>query len=351
MTQSTVASHRPHILPVALALAVLTLGGCDKKPESTPATQVAAKVNEAEITVHQVNQVLAKAGNIPPAQQDQARKSVLDNLINQQLLAAKAIEAKLDRTPETLMAFEAARREILAKAYMEKVVAAGPKLNSGDVPRYYFDQPELFAERKVYNLQEIVFQAQEDDLKQIRDLAQANAPTEKIVEFMKSRNIPYRGNAVSKPAEQLPAGLLKQLHGAKDGDSIMIGGAQASTLIRLVSSRKQPVDQATATPAIQRFLVNQRISETMEKEVKGLRETAKIEYVGTFANLAKAPSTAAAAASPQATAPAAAPGAGAATESAAPTGLTAGGTGPLKLPLLPHEDPNSNPMQLPGPGK
>ena len=51
------------------------------------------------------------------------------------------------------------------------IVAAGPKLNSEDAPRYYFDYPELFSERKIYNLQEIVFQASEDNgLKQVQAL-------------------------------------------------------------------------------------------------------------------------------------------------------------------------------------
>ena len=334
------SSLRPLMLPVVLALALLTLGGCDKKAESTPASQVAVKVNDSEITVHQVNQVLAKAGNVPSAQQDQVRKAVLDNLINQQLLSSKAVENKLDRTPEVLMAIEAAKREILARAYIETVVAAGPKLNSADVPRYYFDHPELFAERKIYNLQEIVFQAPEDGLKQVQALVASAASTEKIVEFMKSKNIPYRGNAVTKPAEQLPSNLIKQLHGAKDGETLVISGPQGHTLIRLVATRKMPVDEATAVPAIQRFLTNQRINETVEKEVKGLRNTAKIEYIGTFANAAKTASTPTANTPAQAVAPTASPANGPTTESATVTGLTQSGTGPLKLPPLPHEVPN-----------
>ena len=84
--------------PVLSALLLaLALAGCDKKPAEAPASQVAAKVNDAEITVHQVNQLLAKAGNVPQAQQDQVRKGVIDNLVNQQLLAARALEEKLDR--------------------------------------------------------------------------------------------------------------------------------------------------------------------------------------------------------------------------------------------------------------
>ena len=345
------SSLHPLTLPVVLALALLTLGGCDKKAESTPASQVAVKVNDAEITVHQVNQVLAKAGNVPPAQQDQVRKNVLDTLINQQLLASKAVENKLDRTPETLMAIEASKREILARAYMETVAAAGPKLDRTDVTRYYYGHPELFAERKIYNLQEIVFQASGEGLKQVQSLTATAVSTEKILEFMKSQNIPYRGNAVTKPAEQLPAELLKQLHGAKDGETLVISGPQGHTLIRVVATRKTPVDEATAVPAIQRFLMNQRINETVEKEVKGLRDTAKIEYVGSFANAAKTASTPAVNTPVQAVAPTAPPATGPTTESATATGLTQSGTGPLKLPPLPHEVPNAGGIPVQNMGK
>ena len=339
-TAKRISTHRLLTLPLAVALAVLTLGGCDQKPADSPASQVAVKVNNAEITVHQVNQVLAKAGNVPPAQQDQVRKSVLDNLINQQLLASKAVENKLDRTPETLMALDAAKREILARAYIDSVVTAGPKLNISDVPRYYVDHPELFAERKIYSLLEIVFQASEEGLKQVQSLTASAASTEKILEFMKSKNIPHRENTITKAAEQVPVELLKQLHGAKDGETFVTSGPQGHTLIRVLATRKIPVDEATAVPAIQRFLINQRNNQIVEKEIKGLRDTAKIEYVGSFANPAKTVSTPAANPPGQASAPTAAPANGPTTESA-PTGLTQGENGTFKLPPLPHELPNA----------
>lgn len=345
---------------LAFPLALLVLAGCDKKPE-TPASQVAAKVNGDEITVHQVNQALSRAGNVPKEQQDWVRKNALDSLINQQLLAAKAVEDKLDRTPETLMAIDSARREILARAYMNKLAAAGPKLQSGDVTRYYYAHPELFAERKLYNLQEIVFQAPEESFNQIKSLAQANAPTEKIVEFMKGKSIPFRGNGITRPAEQIPESFLKKLSGAKDGESLLIGGPQNATLVRLVATRKQPVDEATATPAIQRYLLNRHVGEMMEKEVKSLRDSAKIEFVGSFASLAKLEAPKAGAVQSAVTASQgdaasanpglAAPPAGVDSPTAA-LPASQGVSVPLTLPRLPHEESGANMVPLPtGPAK
>ena len=42
-----------------------------------------------------------------------ARREVLDRLVDQELAVEKAIEKKLDRSPEVLLALENARREIL----------------------------------------------------------------------------------------------------------------------------------------------------------------------------------------------------------------------------------------------
>lgn len=337
---------------IILALAMASVSGCDNKANDSPASQVAAKVNNAEITVHQVNQMLSKAGNVSPAQQDLVRKSALDNLINQQLLASKAIEAKLDRTPETLMAIESAKREILARAYMEKIIATAPKLNPGDVTRYYHDHPELFADRKVFNLQEVLVKIPDEKLEQTKSFIQSSASVEKIMDFLKKMNIPHQSNTSTRASEQIPLGLLKQLHGAKGGDVIFINNPQGYALIHLASSQKMPVDEATAIPAIQRFLFSQHISKTMEKEVKSLRDAAQIEYVGAFANLAKltpAPNTGI---SKQEHDPAPQLPASKSVQELAPaTGLAPSSNTPLTLPRLPHEDPGAGADKLTGASK
>lgn len=276
-------------LTLYLTLAVtaaLMMSGCGNKSES-PATQAAAKVNDAEITVHQVNQLLKGAESSDPAEINQLRKKMLDSLIDQELMAAKAVEEKLDRTPETMMALESAKRAVLARTYMDKFLADGPKLESGDITRYYYDHPELFAEHKIYNLLEIVFQANESDRKEVLALAHANVPTEEIYAMMKRKGITYRSTPVTRAASQLPVGMVKYLHKANNGDAIFISKPQSQILIRLISSRTQPVDEATAIPVIRRFLGEQHLKDLTDKKVKTLRETAKIQYVGEFAELSK----------------------------------------------------------------
>lgn len=275
---------RSVLLSAAIATAV---GACSKKDGDKPATQVVAKVGGAEISLHQVNHLLSKAGNIPPDQVENARKSVLDRLIDQELLAAKAIEEKLDRTPETLMAIEAARSEILARARLNQLMAAGPKLTPGDVSKYYATHPELFAERKIYNLQEITFPTQKEGLADVQALVTKGTSMADIQEFLKSRTIPVAANAGIRAAEQVPVDMLKQLHAAKEGETLLINGPQGHTVIKIAGVKKVPVDEAAARPAIQRFLVNQRAAEVTASELKALKTTAKIEYLGTLANQAK----------------------------------------------------------------
>jgi hypothetical protein len=61
-----------------------------------------------------------------------------------------------------------------------------------------------------------------------------------------------------------------------------------------VASRSQPVSFEQAKPAIEQYLTAERRREFATKEMKGLREAAKIEYLGKFVNK---PATAAAPAS------------------------------------------------------
>lgn len=292
MTSSPSRLAQSH-LAAALVLGLLGLSACSNKDERKVSTQVAAKVGSDEISVQQIDQVLSRthtAGVSLEATQTVSRE-VLEKLINQKLAADQAIEKKLHRSPEVASQLEIARHEILARANLQQLAGALPKPTSEELKKYYIEHPQLFAERRVFNVQEIVVPAAAGVAKPLRGMASAGRPIEEAAAWLKSKDIKFDGGSATRAAEQIPLEVLAQIHSLKDGQSVVIESALTTTLLRLASSQLAPVTEAAALPAIEQFLTNQRAVEAMAANIKQLRATTKISYLGEFV---KSESTAAA---------------------------------------------------------
>jgi EpsD family peptidyl-prolyl cis-trans isomerase len=279
------------LIPLLLAIAIAA--GCGKKEETAAkakaATQVAAKVNADEITVHQVNYILARNPNVKPEAAVEAKREILDRLIEQQLAKQEAIGAKLDRSPDTLQAIEAARSEILARAYLEKIAAAQPRPTEEEVKKYYAEHPELFARRRVFNLEEILVAPQEGLAAGLRGRVEKARSLQDIADWLKSQDAKFAPNRGVRAAEQIPLEILPKLQEMKDGAiQLFEAGDGRLQVIRVVASKPAPVDEATAMPRIQQFLFNRRSREVVAKEMKRLKDKAQIAYVGEFAGGAAA---------------------------------------------------------------
>jgi EpsD family peptidyl-prolyl cis-trans isomerase len=291
---------RVGLLAVALA-AALALAACGDKKDKA-ASQTAAKVNKEEVTVHQINFVLQQQRGLKPEQADAASKQILERLIDQELAVQKADEMKLDRDPRVVQQLEAVKREVLARAYAEKVGEAAAKPTPEDIKKYYDENPALFSQRRVYSLQEIQIEAAADQVPALRaKLGEVKNITE-FVEHLKTTGLRFAGNQAVRTAEQLPLASLKTFAVMKDGQALLNPTPNGAVVIVLASSRAQPVSEEQARPAIEQFLLNDRKRKLLEDDRKALRTAATIEYVGKFAGPA-----ASAPAEPAAVAPAMAP--------------------------------------------
>ena len=273
------------LLPALAVSLVLGIAGCSSKDGKKPATQVAAKVNAEEISVHQINFVLGRsgAGAIPPEQAPKVRREILEKLIDQQLAVEQALDKKLDRSPDVVMAIEAARRDILARAYVEQLAATASKPTDDEAKKYYAEHPQLFAERHIFNIQEIILPASAGVATELTNMTTAGKPMDEIANWLKGRGIKFTGGAATRPAEQIPLELLPKIHALKDGQGLVINSPQTLTVMRLVASQSAPVPEAAALPRIQQYLGNQRAGEVAAAELKQLKAKAKIAYVGEFA--------------------------------------------------------------------
>jgi EpsD family peptidyl-prolyl cis-trans isomerase len=292
---------------IAASMLALALTGCGDKEggdEKKAETQVAAKVNDTEITVHQINHVVSRLGNVPADKAQEASNQVLRGLVDQELLVQAAAADKLDRDPTVVQSIEAARKQLLAQAYIERK-AGSYKPADAEVQDYYAKHPEMFSERRIYQLQEIAIQAKPENAEAIRANLTQSKTLQDFAAWLKSQNIPYRAGGGVKPAEQIPAEILPRLHQLKDGQALTVNAPGGIVVMLVTASRSQPVTAEHAKASIEQIMVRKQREETVKAEVKRLKDAGKIEYVGAFVDAGKEP--AAAPAAPEAAAPAAAP--------------------------------------------
>lgn len=274
---------------VALLAVCAVLAGCGDRQER--ASQTAAKVNKDEITVHQINFALQQQ-RVRPEQSEAAARQVLERLIDQQLALQKADDLKLDRDPRVVQQLEAARREILARAYFDKIGEGAAKPTPEEIRSYFEAKPALFRERRVYNLQEILIDAPAEQVAALRQRLAQSADVAAFVEYLKAEGIRYTGNQVVRGAEQLPLAAVDRIAAMKDGEAMVTPTPAGLQVLVVVGSRPQPVSEEQARPAIEQFMLNDRRRQIVEADLKTLRETAAIEYVGRFAGAASAPAAA-----------------------------------------------------------
>lgn len=282
--------------PIAIAIStVLVLTACGDKEEKKSPSQVLAKVNDAEITVHQLNFVLAQTPNATPEQ----KQKILDQLIDQELLIEKATELKLDRDPKIVQAIEASKRQILAQAAAERVIGNPAEPSKAAVDEFYAKNPGLFADRKTYDF--VMFalpKAQYSDAIAAQLDTAVTAPQVKAV--LEAAKIPFETNETSRAAEQLPMQMLPNFVAMNQGDILAMSEGDKMLLLQLKASHAAPVSPADAEPLIKRYLSTNTAQENAKAKIKALQTAAKIEYLQKFAS---APAVAPAAAVNNASAP------------------------------------------------
>jgi len=291
-TRASPAARSARAAGMLFAVAAVLTAGCGETKDK-PATQTAAKVNKEEITVHQINFALGQQRGLRADQQEAARKQVLERLIDQELTLQKAAELKIDRDAKVQQQLEASRRDIISRAYLERVGETATRPTSAEVEKYYLEKPGLFKDRRIYNLQEIAIEAKPEQVPTLRAKLESAKNVGEFIEYLKANDFRFSGNQAVRAAEQLPLANLDTFARMTDGQSMLTPSPTGATVVVLAGSRSQPVDLQRATPAIEQFLLNDRKRDIIARDLKSLREGAKIEYVGQFAEGAAAPASAA----------------------------------------------------------
>ncbi len=289
-------------LGLALMITGLVAGCGDKQDEASakagPA-EVAARVNGTALTVDQVNQALQRIPNLDEGQRKAASLQMVRTLVDQEVIVQKAVADKLDQDPAVAAALEAARHKVLADAYMSRKLGEPAEPTEAEVAEYFEAHPELFAQRKIYRLQELSIQAPQDKHEAIRARLDAAKSVNDFAAWLKAENYPVKAAQGIKAAEQLPLEMLPKLAQVPAGKAMVLNVPEGLLVIIVAGAQSQPVTLEQAKPAIARALQVQARQKAAKAELDALKAAAKIEYLGEFADAGKqepaAPAEAAAA--------------------------------------------------------
>ena len=264
-------------------LAALALAACGGDKPAAESGQVAAKVNDADITVHQVEHVLSRQAAL--AANPQGAQFALQSLIDQELAAQAAKRDRLDQDPAFVQAMEAARREWLARAYQDKVAGSLSGPGADDIDRYFNNHPSLFAQRRVYLVHDWTVAGSNDALAALESRLRAAGPGQ-VAEVLRASGLVKSNRITGRAAEDVPLNLVDKLAELKDGQYLWVPGNGDVHVIVVLHSVLEPLVGAPAQRAIGAFLQAERRREALRASSRSLRDAGKVELRGKFAQAA-----------------------------------------------------------------
>lgn len=283
--------------------APLALAACGDK-SSAPTGQVVATVGGEEITTTDLDSELNGATAPTPEAQKNLQRMALENIINRTILAQAAEAQGLAKGPEFAVIERKARQAALVELLQRDLGKSLPKANDEEIDTFIQQNPTMFANRKVYVVDQIVVpQANEQILKAlqpVKTMAEAQA-------ILNQYNVKGNNTVGVIDSLTIPPQASQQLAALPPEEVFIIPANGALRINQVRSSQVDPIAGEQAKVIARELITRQRGQAAMQnslgEKIKAGR--ANVKYNDAFAP-PKQPAGAPAGAAPADAAPAAA---------------------------------------------
>lgn len=275
------AASRFRIAGVVVALA-LSVGACDRGGDSANPPErgdkAVARVDGKTVWASDVKREAIAQGLIgegePLDTSSEMFRQMMDQVVDQKLLAAEAQRRKLDKDSLAERRLIAAQDRVMGDMLIETTVADA--VTEDNIRGLYEEQQKLARRSEEIRARQIVL-ATAAEVEQVRKLVAAGANFEALA-MERSRDAATRFNGGDLgyfTTDVMPEAYEAALKGAKAGQLIGPVPAQGGfALLKIEDVRpEQPIALDAARPQIVRFLTYDRIRDLLEK----LRAKAKVE--------------------------------------------------------------------------
>lgn len=249
------------VCAAALVLAVgVSLAGCKDK---APTGQVVAKVGNDEITVQELQLELNGFTAADAKTRKLAEQRALQGIIQRKLIAKAAANAGVDKAPA--YAIEKARVEdnLMVQAWQKALVDAVPNPGPEQVKQYIAQHPELFANHKVFIVDQIRMPPTNDP-KLLADLKPLNT-LEDIARLLSQRGIRFETGRATIDSLALGSQIVTQVEKLPAGEIFVIPAGNLMIANKIVDSRVIPVPDKAAEDIATRSIKQTQAQETVRR--------------------------------------------------------------------------------------
>jgi EpsD family peptidyl-prolyl cis-trans isomerase len=275
-----------------LPLLACFLCACSGKTSDGASTQIAARVNREEISVHQLNYLLQRQGDLTPDELNTASRRTLEALVDQEVAVQAALEQRLDRDPQVVQALTAARRELLARAYAERLTQGVQAPSATEVKQYYESRSALFAKRRLYSLVDTAVEASPKELAALQAQLPATRNLAEVTRLLRQAGLRFGTRHTTVGPEALPMNVVDQMAQLGEGQSLLVPGGRDAHVFTIVDAKPAALSLDEARPHIESYLMAEQRRRLLDQQIKTLRSGARIEYRGRFAETAALPAAA-----------------------------------------------------------
>lgn len=255
----------------AVAVACIA-SGCTKKAEG----QTVAVVNGEEITVPDLNFALNLAKVPEGTDKDKARSQILQQLVDRRLLAEQAKKEGIDKTPDYLNRERRADEDLLISMLADRRLKTTQLPSDQEIQNYMATHPEMFANREVWSLDQLVFAPPADA--NVKNQIQDAHSIDQLVTVLQNNKIAYRRQKNRIDTAVVPPELFGKLSTVPPGEPFALSNGTQMIASAVTAKEPQPLTGDDAKPIAAQAIRKSQTATSLESLLKSLKSSAKIEY-------------------------------------------------------------------------
>lgn len=260
---------------IAASLAVLS--ACDKQAEG----QTVAVVNGEEITLSELNFELGMA-NVPPgADKVAVRAQVLQSMIDRRLLAIQAKQEKVDTTPEYVSRKRRSDDDLLISMLSAQRFKTVAPPSARDTDAFIASHPAMFANREVWDLDQIQYQPPTNPAIQAEMNKTQNFAS--LLAVLQKNGITVARQKNRLDTAVVPPELFQKIAALPAGEPFIVRVGDRAIASVITGREPKPITGDQARPVAAEVMRKEQSTKDMANRVSGLRKAAKIEYQKGFA--------------------------------------------------------------------